>query len=183
MIDFLQVQAHLPPEVAALRLLVATLLGGALGFEREWRGRPAGLRTHMLVALASATFAILAIEIVHMPGFATDALRADPLRLISAITGGVAFIAAGFIIFHRGAVHGVTSGAGIWLASAMGLACGLGVWHIAALATVLGVAILIVFRRVEVWLDLKPRRRRSAKDEAPEPKDRVGRQASTDNTN
>ncbi|MFZ2100564.1 MAG: MgtC/SapB family protein, partial [Oricola sp.] len=116
------IATSLPFGVIALRLGAAAILGALLGIEREWRDRPAGLRTHILVCVASATFAILAIEITRQPAFAADNLRIDPLRLVEAITGGVAFLAAGFIVFFKGEVHGVTTGAGLWLASAIGLA-------------------------------------------------------------
>ena len=112
--------------VVAARLLLAAVFGAAIGFEREWRNRPAGLRTHMLVCVAAATFAILTIEIIHAPMFAIeDDARIDPIRIVEAVTAGVAFLAAGVVIFTRGQVHGLTTGAGMWLAGAIGVACGL----------------------------------------------------------
>lgn len=155
------IATSLPFGVIALRLGAAAILGALLGIEREWRDRPAGLRTHILVCVASATFAILAIEITRQPAFAADNLRIDPLRLVEAITGGVAFLAAGFIVFFKGEVHGVTTGAGMWLASAIGLAAGLGLFAVAGLAALLGFCVLALIRRVETRLDLKDR---SSKD-------------------
>lgn len=146
-------------QVILVRLALAVLLGGVLGFEREIAERPAGLRTHMLVCLASATFAIVAVEIVSMPTFDQDQVRADPIRLVEAITAGVAFLAAGFIIFKRGHVKGLTTGAGMWLAAAVGLAAGLGLWTIALLACLLGALVLAVLRRLEVRFDLKAPKR------------------------
>ncbi|WP_295813026.1 MgtC/SapB family protein [uncultured Nitratireductor sp.] len=146
----------LPWQVIAARLAVSVLLGGILGFERELADRPAGLRTHMLVCLASAVFAVIALEIVAMPVFGGDQVRADPIRLVEAITAGVAFLAAGFIIFKRGAIRGLTTGAGMCLAAATGLAAGLGLWVIAGLACTLGALVLAVIRRLETHLDLKP---------------------------
>lgn len=148
-----------PLGIIALRLVVAAILGALLGLEREWRERPAGLRTHILVCVASATFALIAIEIVRQPIFDTDTLRTDPLRLVEAITGGVAFLAAGFIIFVRGEVHGVTTGAGMWLAAAVGLASGLGLFAIAGLACFSGIITLTLIRRLEIWLDFKEKRK------------------------
>lgn len=148
----------LPPGEIVLRLAAAILLGGLLGIEREWRERPAGLRTHILVCTASATFALIAVEIVNGPIFSGDALRIDPLRLVEAITGGVAFLAAGFIVFFKGEVHGVTTGAGMWLAAAVGLATGLGLFAIAGLSAIPGILVLSLIRRLEVRLDLKDRR-------------------------
>ena len=139
----------LPFTVIAARLALAALLGAAVGFEREWRQHSAGLRTHILVALAAAAFAILGIEIVHSAQFEEDSARLDPLRLIEAVTAGVAFLAAGTIIVARGQVKGLTTGAGLWLAGAIGLAAGLGFWQIALLATVLAVLILGLMRPLE----------------------------------
>ena len=156
-----QFATALPLPVIVLRLVAALLFGAVLGIEREWRARPAGLRTHILVSVASATFALVAIEIVHQPMFATDALRTDPLRLVEAITGGVAFLAAGFIVFFKGEVHGVTTGAGMWLAAAIGLAAGLGLFAIAGLASLLGILTLTLIRRFEFWLDWKENNRQS----------------------
>ncbi|MGD9914079.1 MAG: MgtC/SapB family protein [Rhizobiaceae bacterium] len=128
--------------VIVARLLLAAIFGAAIGFEREWRNRPAGLRTHVLVCVAAAVFAILTIEIVHAPMFVKDAARFDPIRIIEAVTAGVAFLAAGVVIFTRGEVHGLTTGAGMWLAGAIGVACGLGLWQVALFATVLALVVL-----------------------------------------
>jgi putative Mg2+ transporter-C (MgtC) family protein len=135
--------------VIVARLAVATLLGAIIGFEREWQERPAGLRTHVLVCVAAATVAILTIEMTYAPFFADDSVRIDPIRLIEAVTAGVAFLAAGTIIFARGEVHGLTTGAGMWLASAVGLCAGLGYWQIAILATVFAVVVLALLFRLE----------------------------------
>ncbi|WP_265515715.1 MgtC/SapB family protein [Nitratireductor luteus] len=148
-------ETALPWQVITVRLLFAILFGGILGFERELAERPAGLRTHMLVCLASATFAIVAVEIVSMAIFQDDQVRADPVRLVEAITSGVAFLAAGFIIFKRGQVRGLTTGAGMWLAAATGLAVGLGLWLVAALSCLLGTIVLAVLRRLEIHFELK----------------------------
>ena len=153
--DEFMVDTVLPWQVIAIRLLFAIVLGGILGFERELTDRPAGLRTHMLVSLASATFALVAVEIVSMRVFADQQVQADPVRLVEAITAGVAFLAAGFIIFKRGHVRGLTTGAGMWLAAAIGLSVGLGLWTIAVLSCLLGTIVLALLRRLEVRLSLK----------------------------
>ena len=114
---------YTPFLVIVARLLLAAVFGAAIGFEREWRNRPAGLRTHILVCVAAATFAILTIEIVHAPMFmCKDAVRVDPIRVVEAVTAGIAFLAAGTILFARGEVRGLTTGAGMWLAGAIGVA-------------------------------------------------------------
>ena len=145
--------------VIVARLLMAAALGAVIGFEREWRNRPAGLRTHILVCVAAATFAILTIEIVHAPMFEKDTGRFDPIRVIEAVTAGVAFLAAGVVIFAKGEVHGLTTGAGMWLAGAIGVGCGLGLWQIALFATVLALivlSLLYVFEKSVVDEDGQP---------------------------
>ena len=147
-----------PFPVVAARLLLAAIFGAAIGFEREWRNRPAGLRTHVLVCVAAATFAILTIEIIHAPMFTADALgdavKVDPIRIVEAVTAGVAFLAAGVVIFTRGQVHGLTTGAGMWLAGAIGVACGLGLWQIALFSTVLALLVLILLYAFEKKMDM-----------------------------
>lgn len=138
------------------RILVAAFLGAVLGFERELKDRPAGLRTYMLVSLASSLFTILIYEI------AADAQRAgigqniDIGRVVDAVTGGVAFLAAGAIIQARGHVVGITTGAGMWLAGAIGVACGAGYILIAALATALALIILAFLKKLSVMLENEP---------------------------
>lgn len=135
--------------VIMARLLLAAVLGGAIGFEREWRSRPAGFRTHMLVCLAAALMAILTIELTHSAIFRDDAIKIDPTRPLEAVTAGVAFLAAGLIIFSKGEIHGLTTGAGLWLASAVGLSSGLGFWQIALFTTALALIVLGVLHRFE----------------------------------
>ena len=140
------------PGDAAFRLGAALFCGFVLGVDREWRQRPAGLRTHMLVSLASAVFTIIAFEIFErVRGLEPDA-TADPLRLLEAITAGVAFLAAGTIIRRSGEIEGLTTGAGLWLSGAIGMACGQGLYGLATVAAVLAFAVLTILRRVEGWL-------------------------------
>ena len=140
--------------VIVARLLFAALLGGVIGFEREWRNRPAGLRTHILVCVAAATFAVLTIEIVHAPMFSRESIAVDPIRVVEAVTAGVAFLAAGTIMFSRGEVQGLTTGAGMWLAGAVGLACGLGLWQVAALGACLVLVVLGLLHTFEEKLGI-----------------------------
>ena len=152
--------------VIGTRLGMAAVLGALVGLEREWKQRPAGLRTHILVCLSAATVAILTIEITHMQAFQEEAVRIDAIRLVEAVTAGVAFLAAGVIVCSRGEVHGLTTGAGMWLASAIGLATGLGFWRIAILTTLLAIAVLWLLRIFERHFvpddekHYRPRRRR-----------------------
>jgi len=139
----------LAPSSIALRLAAAVLLAAVIGFEREWRHRPAGLRTHILVCLASATAAVVTIEIAHMPDFGAPSVRVDPTRLVEAVTTGVAFLAAGLIVVAKGHVRGLTTGAGIWLVGVIGLATGFGVWTVAIAATLFGLFVLWLLRLME----------------------------------
>ena len=135
-----------------LRLVAAAGFGAIIGLERESKARPAGLRTHMLTSLAAAVFTIMALElhaqVSRMPGSS----ETDPLRILEAVTAGVAFLAAGAIIQSRGRVHGITTGAGMWLAGAIGLACGAGNFAVAAIALVMAILILAILRPLEAWL-------------------------------
>jgi putative Mg2+ transporter-C (MgtC) family protein len=140
--------------VIAARLLLAALFGAAIGFEREWRNRPAGLRTHILVCVAAAIYALLTIEIVHAPMFTAAETQYDPIRIVEAVTAGVAFLAAGIVIFTKGEVHGLTTGAGMWLAGAIGVAAGLGLWQVALFATVLALLVLGLLHALELKLDM-----------------------------
>lgn len=139
-----------PPSVATLRLVAALSLGGAIGFEREWHHKSAGLRTHMLISVAAALFALIALELVQISTNSGDpGARNDILRLIGAVTSGVAFLAAGSIFTAGNRVKGLTTGAGMWLAGAVGLACGTGQIGLGLLATTLTVIVLWLFRVLE----------------------------------
>lgn len=142
-LDSLAASSLLGHGVVAGRLATAGLLGAVIGIDREVNRRSAGLRTHMLVGMASAFFAILAIEIVGRIPENAGAMG-DPVRIIEAVTAGVAFLAAGAIIRSGGMVEGVTTAAGLWLAGAVGLACGLGLWTLATIAAGLGFIVITV---------------------------------------
>ncbi|MBB4657973.1 MgtC/SapB family protein [Parvularcula dongshanensis] len=132
----------------AVRLLLAAALSGALGLERERRERPAGLRTYMLTALAACLFTLMTLEISL--GFTRDDMVvADPVRIVNAVTAGVAFLAAGTIISRGRQVVGLTTGAGMWMSGAIGVAAGLGHYPAAAMTCVLTLAVLIGLRRIE----------------------------------
>lgn len=162
----------LPFAVIVARLLLAALLGAAIGFEREWRARPAGLRTHVLICLAAATFGILTIEIIHLPAYGERETRLDPIRAVEAVTAGVAFLAAGSILFTRGEVQGLTTSAGMWLAGAIGLACGLGLWQIAGLGTLLVLIVTGLLHTFQVRLGIaQDKKSAPAEDEPPRPAD------------
>jgi putative Mg2+ transporter-C (MgtC) family protein len=151
---FDSLSTSLSEPVIALRLILAVGLGAAIGYERERLDRPAGLRTHMLTALAAALFTVLTLEI-HAGLARSGTNNADPIRIIEAVTAGVAFLAAGAIFRSGGDVHGLTTGAGMWLAGAIGVACGGGYYVVAVMATLLAAFILAVLRRFEHRLGTK----------------------------
>lgn len=124
----------------AFRLVLAIVLAGVLGWDRESKDRPAGLRTYMLVALASAVFTVLTFEIYET--VSSGQSNADPIRIIEAVTAGVAFLAAGTIIQGRDSVRGLTTGAGMWMAGALGVAAGAGHYLLAIFAALLSFVIL-----------------------------------------
>jgi putative Mg2+ transporter-C (MgtC) family protein len=119
-----------------LRLGIAALLGGLLGYEREFRGKAAGMRTHMLVALGAAMFVLVPIQ-----AGLTDA---EISRVVQGVITGVGFLCAGTIIKHGhdGEVHGLTTAAGLWMTTAIGVAAGLGRESTAILSALLAYAIL-----------------------------------------
>jgi len=135
-----------PPAVAAVRLLIAGVFGAAIGFEREMSNRAAGLRTHILISMGACLFALVSFEIIEFAQTDPRAQSADPLRLISSVTSGVAFLAAGSIIVTGGKVQGLTTGAGMWMAGAIGLACGVGKIGLALMATTMVLMILWLLR-------------------------------------
>ena len=143
-------RTHIPELEIAVRLMMATVLGALVGLERELRDHAAGLRTHMLTAAAAALFTVLTLEL-HLEVREDNAERvaADPIRVVEAVTAGVAFLAAGAIIHGHGTVRGLTTGAGMWLAGAIGVACGIGRFTIAIMAMVLTVVVLSLFSAIE----------------------------------
>lgn len=117
-----------------LRLFIAGLLGGLIGFEREFRAKEAGLRTHFLVALGSALFML--ISQYAFTG------RFDAARVAAQVVSGIGFIGAGVIIFQKNVVRGVTTAAGLWVAAAIGLASGAGMYALAIAATLMTIICL-----------------------------------------
>jgi putative Mg2+ transporter-C (MgtC) family protein len=140
------VQTHLPEHIIAIRLAIAAVLGALIGLEREWHTAEAGLRTHILVSVAAALFTILAFEIFHTIGTSDGSSQADPIRAVEAVTAGIAFLGAGAIFRSGAGVQGLTTGAGMWLAGAVGLATALGYYLIALGTTVLAVLVLAALR-------------------------------------
>jgi putative Mg2+ transporter-C (MgtC) family protein len=148
-------EAPVAIEVLLVRLVGATLLCGLIGLEREFRNNSAGLRTNMLIGLASAVFTLAGLQIMHEFGNRPDTVQIDPIRLIEAVTAGIAFLAAGVVFQMRGDVKGLTTGASMWLSGAIGLCVGLGMWIVAVTATGAGIVVLWLLRKTEVAAGLK----------------------------
>ena len=117
-----------------MRILVAGLLGGLIGLEREFRAKEAVVRTHFIVALGSALFMIIS-------QFAFSG-RFDAARVAAQVVSGIGFIGAGVIIFQKNVVRGITTAAGLWVAAAIGLACGAAMYSVAIAATIMTILVL-----------------------------------------
>ncbi|MFD2738479.1 MgtC/SapB family protein [Sulfitobacter aestuarii] len=150
--DFTNSFSKVPVGAATARLTMAALLAGIIGFERERRNKPAGLRTHILVAIAACLFIIIGQELGSLEFGNGDQMRFDPLRLIEAVTAGVAFLAAGIIFTSKGEVRNITTGASMWLAGAIGLACGAGQILLGCLTAAIVVIVLTLLRQLERYL-------------------------------
>jgi len=139
----------LPLSTIVARTLATVVFCGLIGVERESSDRPAGLRTHMLIGLAACVYCLLTLALLEGADDYGDAVRMDPLRIIDSVTGGVAFLAAGMIVFSQGKVRGLTTGASMWVAAAVGVACGLGEWMIAGMTVTLTLIIIALVRKLE----------------------------------
>ena len=125
-----------------IRLMLALLLGGAIGIEREYRAKEAGFRTHFLVALGSALFCL-----VSQFGFGVD--LKDSSRVAAQVVSGIGFLGAGTIIFQKNGVRGLTTAAGLWVTAAIGLACGTGMYLAAVLTTAM---VLLGLEVLNYWI-------------------------------
>ncbi len=130
----------IPPAEVLLRLIFAVVAGGLIGLEREIVHRPAGVRTHMLVALGAALFIIVAVE----------AVQYDIARIIAGIATGIGFLGAGTIFRSKSEVHGLTTAASIWAVSGVGIAIGLGYYFITIIAVIL-ILIVLQLNKVEFF--------------------------------
>ena len=145
LLSFGYIETHTPQHIILIRVAIAALLGGAIGFEREAQNAAAGLRTHMLIATAAALFTILAFEI-YRTALDGGSENPDPIRAVEAVTAGIAFLGAGAIFQQRGSVQGLTTGAGMWLAGAIGVTVALGYYLIAVAVSVFAIIVLAALR-------------------------------------
>jgi putative Mg2+ transporter-C (MgtC) family protein len=129
-----------------IRLLAATGIGGAIGLNRELTRKPAGLRTHALVALGSALATVSALQL----GGPVDAHADAVSRVIQGVIAGIGFLGGGVILHTEGRnVVGLTTAATIWVAAALGISCAVGEWRVAGSAVLIALAVLVVGRGVE----------------------------------
>ncbi len=140
-----------PPLDLILPILGAVVAGAAIGFEREYHGRPAGLRTHLLVCLASALLMLAATHQLEWMSATTPIgiLRIDPTRMAHGILTGVGFLCGGVIFQQKLSVYGLTTAASLWLTSALGVLFGVGLYELAIPGTVIALLVLAPFQ----WLN------------------------------
>ena len=127
------------------RLVLAAGLGAAVGLEREYRQKPAGLRTNILIALGSALFTILSASMGHESGTAD--------RIAAQIVTGIGFLGGGAILRSGNTVHGMTTAATIWVNAAIGVAAGMGEYALATATTVITLVVLAVLPPIEAYFE------------------------------
>lgn len=141
------------------RLAIALVFGAVVGWEREHKARPAGLRTHILVALGAAGFTMVALTMMNQYLIRPDTpVPIDPAKIIAGIVGGVGFLGAGSIFQSKeGGVHGMTTAAGIWVVASVGVAAGAGYYALAGLLVLFTLFTLQVLRFVSHRIEKKAR--------------------------
>ena len=142
------------------KLLLAALLGGVIGWEREWSDKPAGLRTNLLICVGAALLGDTSVHFAHLGGD-PSIVRADTARIAAQVVSGIGFLGAGTIIQARGSVTGLTTAATLWVVAAIGLAVGGGAAVGAVGATVLVLVALVPLGRFEDWIAARRRSERS----------------------
>jgi putative Mg2+ transporter-C (MgtC) family protein len=135
----------MPPRELILRLMLAAGLGAAIGLEREYRQKPAGLRTNILIALGSALLTMISFQI--------GAISRTPDRIAAQVVTGVGFLGGGAILRSGLAVHGMTTAATIWVNAAIGMAAGAGEYTMASLATAITLAVLALLPPIEAFFE------------------------------
>ncbi len=137
----------------AVRLLAALAVGGAIGLERSYHGRPAGFRTHALVCLSTSLLMLVTVyENRWFPGLAQGRVALDPTRMAQGIMTGIGFLGAGTIMKEGPTVRGLTTAASIWITAAIGVLIGIGFYFPALAATFLTLGTLSLFRWIETWM-------------------------------
>ena len=130
-------ESSLAVEIWLFRILLAIVLGGLVGFERQYHGRSAGLRTHILVCLGSALITLASIGLLAAETTAGSVMRSDPARVAAGVITGIGFLGGGVIIRTRDHVRGLTTAASIWFTAGLGVIIGLGFTTIAVTTTII----------------------------------------------
>jgi len=151
------------------RLCLSALLGGALGFEREWNQKSAGLRTNILISMGATLFTMMSIDLSRSSG-------GDATRIAAQIVTGIGFLGAGAIMRTGGSIRGLTTAAMIWVNAAVGVAVGGGEYHLALIATAVTLLVLLALSPLENVIDrMRPKRGpdatsgESSEEDGPEP--------------
>ncbi len=131
-----------------LQLVVAVVLGGIIGLEREFKKKEAGLQTYSLVTLGSCLFTIISFELFNF-FIGKAGVSFDPSRIIQAVAIGIGFIGAGVIIYRGTHTEGITTAAGLWCSAAIGVAVGMKLYFLALLTILLATVILFAFGELE----------------------------------
>ena len=133
-----------------VRIGVGAALGGVIGYERDRHGRPVGLRTHLIVAMTAATFMVISAQFAYLQGYAKDGpIEVDGSRIAASVVSGIGFLAGGAILRTGMTIQGLTTAAGLWLVTAIGMCSGGGMFVEAIAVTITGVIALTVLRRFE----------------------------------
>jgi putative Mg2+ transporter-C (MgtC) family protein len=142
------------------RVAVGAVLGGVIGYERDLHRRPVGLRTHLIVAMAAATFMVLSSQFVYWQHYGKDDLvEVDSSRIAASVVSAVGFLGGGAILRTGLTVHGLTTAAGLWLVTAIGMCAGAGMYMESSVVTLMGIIALTFLRRFEDKNDHLIRRR------------------------
>ena len=136
----------------ALRLVAALAAGAVLGWEREAHNKPAGIKTHMLVALGSAAFMMAGLQLHEQLVARGQGNNDDLLKVLAGLIGGIGFLGAGSILRANGEVHGLTTASTIWTTSAIGVACSLGFYVLAGIAVGMALLTLLLLGILQRWL-------------------------------
>jgi len=133
----------------AIRVVAALAAGALIGYERSYRGRPAGFLTHALVCMASAMLMLITVYEAHWVRAIGEAARLDPTRMAQGIMTGIGFLGAGVIMQEGLSVRGLTTAASIWITAAIGILAGIGFYFPMALSVILTLGVLSAFRWIE----------------------------------
>lgn len=138
-----------------IRLLLATLISGMIGSDREYKNRPAGMKTHILVCLGACVIAMIQqqiafenIEFARQNLHLATTIRTDPARLIAQVVSGIGFLGAGTIIVTRRKIMGLTTAASLWATAGIGLAIGMGYYEIAVVSSIFVILVLVFLKKI-----------------------------------